>query len=64
MAEVHVLQKTQALVVSDGSPAFYRSGQQINFTLPAAIAPNEKALVYVRNGTGTDSNGQYLDVQP
>jgi hypothetical protein len=63
-AEVHVDQGKQVLVVSDGSPWFYRSDKQINFTLPASVAPNEKALVFVRNGTGTDSNGQYLDVTP
>ena len=63
-AEVHVVQKTQTLVVSDGTPWFYRSDKQINFTLPSSIVANDKVLVFVRNGTATDSNGQYPDVTP
>jgi hypothetical protein len=63
-AEVHVVQKNQMAVVSDGTPWFYRDGKQMNFTLPPAIVANDKVLVFVRNGTGPDSNGQYLDVVP
>ena len=57
---VHVKQMGTEYTVQVGSPAWYESSTQINFTLPAGVIAGQGVRVYV--SSGHDSNGQLIDV--
>jgi hypothetical protein len=60
---VHVRETGQAWDITAGSPVWFESPPQINFTLPG-VGPGQEALVFATDGDGVDSNGQIISIEP